>query len=70
MNYTSTNKQEIKLFQACEDPVALSKLTDDWINQTIRNSSNPELERARNIMKRIDDREKYKYFTDYYLKQL
>jgi len=54
------NGQLFRLSEACEDPVALSKLTDDWINQTIRNSSNPELERARNIMKRIDDREKYK----------
>ena len=46
--------------QACDDIVALSKLTDDWVNQTIRNSSEPGLETARNILKRIDDRDKYK----------
>ena len=46
--------------QACDDVVALSKLTDDWVNQTIRNSSEPGLETARDILKRVDDRDKYK----------
>ena len=46
--------------EACDDATALSKLTDDWINQTIRNSSDPGLEKARQILKRIDDRDKYK----------
>jgi len=49
-----------KLAEACDDATALSKLTDDWINQTIRNSSDPGLEKARQILKRIDDRDKYK----------
>eukprot|EP00092_Neocalanus_flemingeri_P022108 GFUD01023983.1.p1 GENE.GFUD01023983.1~~GFUD01023983.1.p1 ORF type:complete len:491 (+),score=131.99 GFUD01023983.1:108-1580(+) len=49
-----------KLSEACEDVVALSKLTDEWVNQSIRNSSDPGLEEARNILKRIDDRDKYK----------
>ena len=46
--------------QACQDVEALQKLTDEWLNQSIRNSSDPGLEKARQILKRIDDRDKYK----------
>jgi len=53
-----------KLAEACDDVVALSKLTDDWVNQSIRNSSGPGLEQARSILKRIDDREKYKVIAE------
>jgi len=53
-----------KLAEACDDVVALSKLTDDWVNQSIRNSSGQGLEQARSILKRIDDREKYKVIAE------
>lgn len=52
------------LAEACDDVVALSKLTDEWVNQTIRNSSEPGLEKARDILKRIDDRDKYKVIAE------
>jgi len=52
--------KKYKLSEACEDAVALSKLTDEWVNQSIKNSSDPALEQARHILKRIDDRDQYK----------
>ena len=47
--------------QACDDVEALSKLTDDWGNQTIRNSTHPGRALARSIMQRIDTRDKYRW---------
>ena len=49
-----------KLSAACQDPEGLVQLTDEWVNQTIRNSSDPGLGKARMILKRIDDRDTYK----------
>jgi len=49
-----------KLSAACQDPEGLVQLTDEWVNQTIRNSSDPGLREARMILKRIDDRDTYK----------
>ena len=49
-----------KLSEACEDVESLQKMTDEWVNQTIRNSSDPGMGKARELLKRIDDRDKYK----------
>ena len=51
---------ELALSKACQDEVALAKLTDDWIHQSIRNSSSEELAPARAVLKRIDQRKMYK----------
>lgn len=48
------------LARACEDEVALSKLTDDWVMQTIRNSESEDLKPARDLLRRIDQRKIYK----------
>jgi len=48
------------LSEAVNDVESLQKLTDDWVIQSIKNSSDPKLAPARKILKRIDDRDKYK----------
>ena len=54
------NGELLSLSRACEDEVALSKLTEGWILQCIRNSTTPELKPARDLLKRIDTRKLYK----------
>jgi len=48
------------LSKACEDEVALAKLTEGWLHQTIRNSSDPDLAAARSLLLRIDQRKMYR----------
>ena len=50
----------LPLSRACEDEVALAKLTDGWILQTVRNSTSGELQPARTLLSRIDRRKLYK----------
>jgi len=57
---TGSEEKTFRLSQACEDVKGLSQLTDEWVNQAIRNSTDPSLETARKILKRIDDRDLYK----------
>ena len=52
--------QEYTLATACQDEVALKKLTDEWIMQSIRNSESSELKPARELLRRIDQRELYR----------
>ena len=49
------------LSKACEDEVALAKLTEGWLHQTIRNSSDPDLAAARSLLLRIDQRKMYRF---------
>ena len=48
------------LSEAHQDEVALARLTDDWLHQTIRNSTSGDLEPARDLLRRIDQRQLYK----------
>jgi len=52
--------KNFSLAEAANDVESLQKLTDDWVNQSIKNSSDPALAPAQRILKRIDDRDKYK----------
>jgi len=54
------NGELLPLSRACEDEVALSKLTEGWILQCIRNSTTVELQPARELLRRIDTRKLYK----------
>lgn len=51
--------KEYKLSEACEDVTAFVKLTDS-LDQTIRNSDGDDMKEAREIMKRMDDRNLYR----------
>jgi len=55
--------QMFTLAKACEDEVALSKLTDEWVMQSIRNSVGEDLKPARDLLLRIDQRKMYKSFA-------
>lgn len=54
------NGQMYTLAKACEDELALSKLTDEWVMQSIRNSEDQDLQEARDLLQRIDQRKMYK----------
>lgn len=56
---TGKNGQQYKLSEACDDVSAFVKLTDEWLNQTIVNSDNPQLKESRNLLLRISKREFY-----------
>merc|ERR1719474_524576 len=60
---TGSEGKTFRLSQACEDVKGLCQLTDEWVNQVIRNSTDPFLETARKILRRIDDRDLYKSVT-------
>ena len=49
------------LSEACTDEVAQAKLTEGWLHQTIRNSSEPGLAAARALLLRIDQRKMYRF---------
>ena len=51
--------KEFSLAEACDDEVALSRLTDDWVLQSVRNSVAEELGPARDLLRRIDQRKIY-----------
>ena len=51
------------LSEACMDEVALSRLTEGWLHQTIRNSTDPNLAAARALLLRIDQRKMYRFLT-------
>ena len=48
------------LSEACMDEVALARLTEGWLHQTIRNSGDPGLAAARALLLRIDQRKMYR----------
>jgi len=48
------------LSEACMDEVALARLTEGWLHQTIRNSTDPGLAAARALLLRIDQRKMYR----------
>jgi hypothetical protein len=50
----------LRLSHACRDEVALARLTEGWIHQTIRNSAGPALAPARDLLRRIDQRRMYR----------
>ena len=53
------NGKMYTLASSCQDEVALSKLTDDWVMQSIRNSDTEDLKPARDLLRRIDQRKIY-----------
>ena len=57
------------LSKACEDEVALAKLTEGWLHQTIRNSSDPDLAAARSLLLRIDQRKMYRFCNRFFFSQ-
>ena len=50
----------LKLSEAAKDAKSLVRLTDEWVNQTILNSEEVNLQGARDILERIQRREKYR----------
>ena len=56
------------LSEACMDEVALARLTEGWLHQTIRNSTEPGLAAARALLLRIDQRKMYRFFTHFLFK--
>ena len=52
------------LSEAWRDVVALAKLSDDVVNQTIRYSEDPNMAKARNLLDRIDMRRLYVNVAD------
>ena len=52
------------LAEAWRDVVALGKLTDDVVNQTIRHSDDPKMAEARSLLERIDARRLYVNVAD------
>ena len=62
-DYIKVSGKDGKLYTlagACQDEVALSKLTDEWVMQSIRNSNTEDLKPARDLLRRIDQRKIYK----------
>jgi len=57
---TGSEGKTYSLSEAVKDVECLQKPTDDWVNQAIKNSDDPALAPARQILRRIDDRDKYK----------
>jgi len=53
-----------KLSEAAQDVKSLVKMTDEIINKTILNSEEPELQKARNILERIERRELYRFVAE------
>ena len=51
------------LSEACMDEVALARLTEGWLHQTIRNSTEPALAAARALLLRIDQRKMYRFMN-------
>ena len=51
------------LSEACMDEVALARLTEGWLHQTIRNSTDPGLAAARALLLRIDQRKMYRFLN-------
>ena len=61
-DYIKVSGQNGKMYtlaSSCQDEVALSKLTDDWVMQSIRNSDTEDLKPARDLLRRIDQRKIY-----------
>ena len=50
----------LKLSEAAKDVKSLVRLTDEWVNQTILYSDSQELQKARDILERIQKRQRYK----------
>jgi len=53
-------KGPLTLSEACQDPSALARLTDGWLTGQILNSTKEELKPAREMLKRIQHRRKYR----------
>lgn len=51
----------LKLSEAAQDVTCLVRLTDEWVNQTILNSEDEGMQKARNILERIQSRKTYRF---------
>jgi len=54
-----TDGKKFSLAEACQDPRALLKLSDDLVNQTIMNSEKPEMKQSQELLTRIARRDLY-----------
>lgn len=53
-----------KLSEAAKDVKSLVRLTDEWVNQTILNSEDEGLQKARDILERIQSRKTYRILAE------
>ena len=51
----------LNLSEAAQDVTCLVRLTDEWVNQTILNSEDEGMQKARNILERIQSRKTYRF---------
>jgi len=54
----------LKLSEAANDVKSLVRLNDDWVNQTILNSDSEGLQKSRDLLERIQNREPYRILAE------
>ena len=60
LTVTDSQGRPLALSRACQDEVALAKLTDGWLHGQIRNSEGEQMRPARDLLKRIQHRKNYR----------